>query len=538
MLNIIAEFFFVTITHSKRFYRSPLRLALLLAVQPVFSQDILPQESSPALINQVQSFSKSETFEHIRYLSFAGGGGRGYAYFPALKLASEKYGLKLENLKGASGTSAGAVAALLVLLSCDFDKIESIYLEIPKKNFGDFSWTNIFFFNTRMGIYNGDELRNWLINHIFRQTGLIDPTFEELFERIPKDFRVYATNLTKGTLVEYSHLTQPQESVVRSILVSCALPIAFKPKKSQTGDTLIDGGLLKNHPIDAFDFYDDVGTRFANPATLGFYAQADNAYSENAQSSQNVVNYINAILETLTHHESKSLAQCDRQRTIVIPCPKSLTLTSFKLAQNCIEELEVLVDKALENFAAEYRHVGDHTALWAIKRDYADIFDQLLVTEANDILEYRDHLQQNSLMIAIAQGRPRIVEKILSYEPDLLHQNSLGQSAYDLALISKSTVILSLLEEVMGQKLAQAVREQDLDMISLVLKAGGRLDFQLPGENLSLLEDLIASNQLDFLRSLNQKGLLPTLKRQQLFVAFSRSDWTTFRFICQKYYTT
>ena len=99
--------------------------------------------------NNDESVETQLPFAHIRQLVFAGGGGRGFAYFPAVKYAMESYGLDLHKIEATAGTSAGAMAALISSITTDINALEDIYFEMPSQDFADFSWSNLVFFSSR-----------------------------------------------------------------------------------------------------------------------------------------------------------------------------------------------------------------------------------------------------------------------------------------------------------------------------------------------------------------------------------------------------
>ena len=197
-----------------------------------------------------------------------------------------------------------------------------------------------YFFQVASGLYEGDQLRNWLVHNIYKQTGLIDPNFEELYRHTGKTLKIYGTNLNQGTLVEFSHINTPNESVTRAVLISSALPIAFKPKKNAQGEVLIDGGLIKNFPIDAYDFIDKDGTRYANPTTLGFLSRN---ISDDQSPDSSVLSYLHSIFDAVTHHETMSLSQRDLRRTIVVKCPKEISVTTMHLEKDQIDLLKKML---------------------------------------------------------------------------------------------------------------------------------------------------------------------------------------------------
>ena len=296
--------------------------------------------------------------EHIENLAFCGGGGRGLAYMPALKEAKE-YGLELKNIRHTAGTSAGAIAALLCTLSDDVEAVESTLLNMPAEKLKDFSFSNMLYLSSKKGLCDGKEMRQWLKEIIFEHTGLDNPTFEEFYKKTGKDLHVFATNITKGTLVDFCVNKTPYARVAQAVQISTAIPLAYRPTKDAQGDLLVDGGLLKNYPLQAFDFYDAHGTRYANPATLGFVSR-DNKRGDNwdpqakATQPKTLFEYLRRVLDTAVTHEATTLTPDDKSRTVMIDCPSSVGILTFKISEEQREQLAHAAQAGIEDFIHQY----------------------------------------------------------------------------------------------------------------------------------------------------------------------------------------
>lgn len=306
----------------------------------------------------------AQPLNHIENLAFCGGGGRGLGYLPAVQEA-QRYGLKLENIRHTAGTSAGAIAALLCSLTNDVNDIKEILLNMPASKLKDYSFSNMFFFNKEMGLCDGNAIKTWVKEIITKYTRLNNPTFEEFYKKTGKDLHVFATNLTQGKLVEYCVNKTPYARVAEAVQVSAAIPIAFKPRKDHNGDLIVDGGLLKNYPLQTFDFYDAHGTRYANPATIGFICKERRERgtwnsSIEAKPAKNAREYIKRLIDTAVSHEAHTLTPDDKSRTVMIDCPDSVGLLTFNINNRQREELQTAAASGIDDFMGKY--YPDHEA--------------------------------------------------------------------------------------------------------------------------------------------------------------------------------
>ncbi len=91
-------------------------------------------------------------------------------------------------------------------------------------------------------------------------------TFKELYEITKVELVITGTNVTKHRPLEFSHKLTPNMSVAGAVSISMNIPLLFKPirvdYKNEIGSDpdkykgfWVDGGLLHNLPLHAFDYY-------------------------------------------------------------------------------------------------------------------------------------------------------------------------------------------------------------------------------------------------------------------------------------------
>ncbi len=144
------------------------------------------------------------------------------------------------------------------------------------------------------GLCSGDEIRQWIDGLIERKTGVKDCTFGEFKRQLAqenfKHMRLYVTKMNPEALVCIDSEDNQWDDVVISdaVRASMSIPIIFAPhtlhvkldgekrKPAPHFGRFIDGGVIKNFPLDAFDRIKDQsvnrpGTNHAfNHQTLGF----------------------------------------------------------------------------------------------------------------------------------------------------------------------------------------------------------------------------------------------------------------------------
>lgn len=232
-------------------------------------------------------------------LALEGGGVRGLAYAGALEVLEQK-GI-LSHVERVAGSSAGAIAGLMISLGYKANEIDSILqtLKIQEFNDGKDIFGKIKRIKKEYGVYKGEKFENWLAELIFTKTGNPNTTFLELHEMHKKnnefkDFYCTGTNVTKQQLEILSWEKWPQMTLKTAVHISGCIPFYFKPvpidslgNELSLKDTLsnydlyVDGGTLCNYPISMFDSCTDSGNPLTsehviyNPQTLGLKLERD-----------------------------------------------------------------------------------------------------------------------------------------------------------------------------------------------------------------------------------------------------------------------
>ena len=103
-------------------------------------------------------------------------------------------------------------------------------------------------FPTTFGLDDGQNLTKLLITLLKAKNQSPDMTFQDL--RLFK-LRCFATDLYTTKMREFSAVKTPTVKLVDALRASMSLPAYFTPVSDpETGNTLIDGGILQNFPID------------------------------------------------------------------------------------------------------------------------------------------------------------------------------------------------------------------------------------------------------------------------------------------------
>ena len=258
-------------------------------------------------------------------LALEGGGVRGLAYAGALEVLEQK-GI-LSHVERVAGSSAGAIAGLMISLGYNAKEIDSILqtLKIQEFNDGKDIFGKIKRVKKEYGVYKGDKFEKWLAGLIFKKTGNPNTTFLQLHELHEgnndfKDFYCTGTNVTKQQLEILSWEKWPQTTLKTAVHISGCIPFYFKPvpidslgNEVSLKDTLcnydlyVDGGTLCNYPVSMFDSCTDNGNPLTsehviyNPQTLGLKLERDEQIKALSDGNTAIAPYDIKNMKQYTH---------------------------------------------------------------------------------------------------------------------------------------------------------------------------------------------------------------------------------------------
>lgn len=213
-------------------------------------------------------------------LVLAGGGVKGIGHVGVLAVL-EEHGYELKRI---AGTSAGAIVGAFAAAGMSASEVREVMSSLDFHRFRDGGMLSrlpvvgaglsVLLEN---GIFEGDEAREWIKEELEKK-GI--RTFADLKIKDPDSslpanesykLVVMATDVTRGELVrlpwdyERYGLDPDKQLVCDAVRASISIPFFFRPVTlSYNGhpSTIVDGGVLSNFPIDAFDRTDSAPPRW------------------------------------------------------------------------------------------------------------------------------------------------------------------------------------------------------------------------------------------------------------------------------------
>lgn len=165
-------------------------------------------------------------------------GPGGMGYFAMLGAYTQMYD-KISNVKGISGSSAGALLALLISIGKTPQEIYDISFDV---NIKDLVKYNIKSFLDKYGLIDHSQIREKLISICERE-----PTFKDL----DMDLYISAFNVNDSKTEYFSKETHPDMSVIDAVCMSISVPFLFSTMKYRD-KIYIDGGTMECYPAPPF----------------------------------------------------------------------------------------------------------------------------------------------------------------------------------------------------------------------------------------------------------------------------------------------
>jgi NTE family protein len=275
------------------------------------------------------------------HLVFEGGGVKGVAYAGALQVIGAR-GM-LDDVRSVAGTSAGSITALVVALGFTPDEVETIIVNLDFDDFRDGTFlTDSFRLYERYGWYQGRYAKCVFECVVKQKLGSPNATFADLHQRAAedpsfKDLYIVATDLDlrDSVVMSYEDERFADLPLAEGVRASMSIPFYFAAQEID-GATFVDGGVLRNYPIDLFDAAG--GKPDPDTATLGFFL---GSLDEKKEEITDLLVFTETVFATLLEQQVDELCEDPGQeaniRRTAFLDPLGIATTDFGLtpAQKC-----------------------------------------------------------------------------------------------------------------------------------------------------------------------------------------------------------
>ena len=269
----------------------------------------------------------------IKNLVISGGGIKIISAFGVIKYLEENNLLK--SINNFYGTSAGSILCLILILGFNAEEIIKFIEDFDLNKIFIINSDNLFttfnvcentklekviklFLNFKLGrkcnaypnldegrkcnaypnldekkISLSSDTESFEINNNFENI-----TMKELYNKTNKYFSITSVCLDTHEAVYISHETFPDIPVWKAILMSCSIPLIFKPIEWEN-KLYIDGGLVDNFPLFNIKL-DEIKYTLGIQINLNYKRKNDSILIEESNIYNYVINLIQIIMESKT----------------------------------------------------------------------------------------------------------------------------------------------------------------------------------------------------------------------------------------------
>lgn len=281
----------------------------------------------------------------IKNLVISGGGMKTIPVLGSLRYLEEK-GV-LNHITSYYATSAGSIYSLMLNLNYTIDEIENVILNFDSKRILTPN-PDIDNFLMNFNFYEQSKFKKFIKLLISYKLGkdCSNITLYELYKHTHKSLICATVSLTYKKIKYFNYRNQPNMPVYLLILMTCAVPLIFKPVCWQ-GDKFVDGGLIDNFPVFAIPLNE-------HNNTLGIYVQTK--FKKTNVKFADIIDYISCLLTISTlsakhvsHHHVINIMICENHGINIIDTSISLQEKKKSILKSYNETKEQY-DSIITNF--------------------------------------------------------------------------------------------------------------------------------------------------------------------------------------------
>lgn len=184
----------------------------------------------------------------IKHLVIGGGGTLTLRTLGSLQYLLKNGSIDIQNIKTIYGTSAGAIIGVGISLKMDVDLIVNYIINRPLEDIYDITPTDLYNFYSNKGVFNKDSLIKLLEPLMEYNKISMDITLKEFYEFTNIDIHMFSLELNELEIIDISHSSFPDLSLIDAIYMTSCLPFAFEPFL-HNNTYYVDAGIIVNYPL-------------------------------------------------------------------------------------------------------------------------------------------------------------------------------------------------------------------------------------------------------------------------------------------------
>ena len=297
-----------------------------------------------------QSINDCKKNKNYEGLVLSGGGVKGVSYCGVIEALDEE-SILFDNdrnlkIKKFAGTSAGSIICALLAVGYETRELKKIMIDLDIEKLLDDKWGIIrdaINFVDDYGIAPGKFFYDLLGDLIEHKTGNKDYTIDQLYNDKNITLVTVGTDLSTMKSVYFypNHQNEKYRNIPirKAVRISMSIPFMFEPVVLDK-DYFVDGGVLDNYPLHAFDgeYPGDTDAKLnlcpPNPKILGIKIITENDIEEKKNQIDCIFEYSFSYINAFLNENDKRIMTPSywiRTCTVVTP---NIPLSNFSLSRD------------------------------------------------------------------------------------------------------------------------------------------------------------------------------------------------------------
>ena len=184
----------------------------------------------------------------IKHLVISGGGPSMIRTLGAIQYLESAEFININNIESIYGTSAGAIVGVLIALKYDWVTINDYIIKRPWKDVFAIKAQNIFDAYTKKGLFDIKTIEKCFKPLLDAKDISMNITLGDFFKYSNIELHFFVFEINHFVLVDVSHLTHPDLSLLVALQMTCGLPVLLTPVFIED-KCYADGGIVSNYSL-------------------------------------------------------------------------------------------------------------------------------------------------------------------------------------------------------------------------------------------------------------------------------------------------
>jgi NTE family protein len=279
----------------------------------------------------------------IEHLVISGGGHHGLTMYGLLRESNKSGFWDINNIKTIYCTSVGTIVAIFISLGYPWEDLDEYLLKRP--------WQNVFKVDvqTLLNVYDNKgvfdkKIIKELIGSLLLGKGFeINTTLLEFYEKTNIEMYFIVCELNNLEVINLSHKTHPEWTVIDAVYCSSCLPILFSPVLIED-KCYIDGGILLNYPLKLC--IENIGEEGDKDTIFGIKMKPTKC-SNNITSESTMYDYLFILLNKIFSRASNSNQYTIKNEIVIQGIPLASVFDIVNSFSSC-EHRHLLIQNGVD----------------------------------------------------------------------------------------------------------------------------------------------------------------------------------------------